>query len=214
MEIYNDKYCVYIHTNKINGKKYVGQTSKKPKYRWGKNGIGYKRNPRFYSAIKHYGWSNFEHDIVASNLTKEEANNFEILLIDKLDTMNPDKGYNLTKGGEGTAGCKCTAEQKEAQSKRMKGKYVGEKNPNYGNHPTAWNKGKKGIYSQEQIAKMKIDRGKPILCIETGIKYYSAKEASEKTGVGYENIKRAKNKPNCTAGGLHWIDYDEQEVSA
>lgn len=213
MEIYNSTYCVYIHTNKINGKKYVGQTCQKPEYRWKKDGRGYKRNPRFYSAIKHYGWDNFEHEIIASNLTKEEADNFEILLIDKLDTMNPDKGYNLTNGGEGAVGCKHTTEQKKAQSERMKGKYVGDKNPNYGNHPIAWNKGKKGIYSQEQITKMKIDRGKSILCIETGIKYYSAKEASEKTGVGYENIKRAKNKPNCTAGGFHWIDYEEQEVA-
>lgn len=41
MEIYNSTYCVYIHTNKINGKKYVGQTCQKPEYRWGKNGIDY-----------------------------------------------------------------------------------------------------------------------------------------------------------------------------
>lgn len=35
---------VYIHTNKINGKKYVGVTCRDPKTRWA-NGAGYKRPP-------------------------------------------------------------------------------------------------------------------------------------------------------------------------
>lgn len=104
MEIYNDKYCVYIHTNKINGKKYVGQTCQKPEYRWRKDGRGYRSETYFGKAIQKHGWDSFEHEIVASNLTKEEADNFEVLLINKLDTMNPDKGYNLTKGGEGSVG--------------------------------------------------------------------------------------------------------------
>ena len=84
MEVYNDTYCVYIHTNKINNKKYVGQTihGDNPNLRW-KNGGGYRNQLYFYQAIQKYGWDNFEHEVVASNLTKEESDNFEKLLIKK-----------------------------------------------------------------------------------------------------------------------------------
>lgn len=49
------KFFVYVHTNKINNKKYVGITSKeRPELRWGKNGYGYA-NSVFYNAIVKYG---------------------------------------------------------------------------------------------------------------------------------------------------------------
>jgi hypothetical protein len=35
------KNKIYIHKNKKNGKVYVGQTKKKPEYRWGPNGKEY-----------------------------------------------------------------------------------------------------------------------------------------------------------------------------
>lgn len=98
MEIYNDTYCVYMHTNNINGKKYVGMTCQKPEKRWN-SGKGYINNVYFYSAIQKYGWDNFEHDVIASNLTKEEADNFEKLLIKELNLLNPNNGYNLKDGG-------------------------------------------------------------------------------------------------------------------
>jgi group I intron endonuclease len=98
MEIYNDTYCVYVHTNKTNDKKYVGQTCIKPEKRWN-SGKGYKDNQYFWKAIQKYGWDGFEHEIIASNLTKEEADNFERLLIKELDTINQSKGYNLQDGG-------------------------------------------------------------------------------------------------------------------
>lgn len=35
-------FCVYMHTNQINNKRYVGITNQKPSYRWRTDGSGYK----------------------------------------------------------------------------------------------------------------------------------------------------------------------------
>lgn len=64
MEIYNGTYCVYAHINKVNGKIYIGQTCRKPEYRWN-DGKGYKECTYFYNAIEKYGWDNFDHEILA-----------------------------------------------------------------------------------------------------------------------------------------------------
>ena len=130
MEIYNDTYCVYIHTNLINGKMYVGQTiyGNNPNLRW-LNGEGYKTCTSFYRAIQKYGWNNFNHEIIANNLTVNEANYFEELLIDKLNTRNSNNGYNLKSGGSHG---KHSEETKKKISKINKGQLVGEKNPMYG----------------------------------------------------------------------------------
>lgn len=99
MTIFNGEYCVYCHTNKINDKKYIGQTKLSPNKRWGAKGEKYKGCRYFYAAIQKYGWDNFSHEIIASNLTLEEANSFEELLINKLETQSHDKGYNIAYGG-------------------------------------------------------------------------------------------------------------------
>lgn len=95
-------YTVYMHINKVNGKKYIGQTKQKVKNRW-RNGLGYRTQVFFY-AINKYGWDGFEHIIVETNLSKDEADNLEKKLILKYDTRNSQYGYNITSGGEGTIG--------------------------------------------------------------------------------------------------------------
>lgn len=92
-------YVVYIHINKINGKKYIGITCQKPEYRWGQQGQGYRECPVFWNAILKYGWDNFDHVIHADNLTKEEACKLEIELIAEMNSNNPLFGYNVAKGG-------------------------------------------------------------------------------------------------------------------
>ena len=127
MEVYNGPYKVYCHINKINGKKYVGITRTSVEKRW-HNGLGYKLQPKFYRAIKKYGWNNFYHEIIASNLTEDEAKNFEILLIDKLDCIK--NGYNVSRGGDSGNCVVYTKEMRKQISKRTKGK----NNPRYGVH--------------------------------------------------------------------------------
>jgi hypothetical protein len=68
-----ENYYVYLHTNTINKKVYIGMTKLTPKARWGGNGGGYRHQSRFYNDILKYGWDNFTHEIVHSGLTKEEA---------------------------------------------------------------------------------------------------------------------------------------------
>lgn len=149
--IKNGNYCVYVHTSP-SGKKYVGQTGKKPEERWGKDGVRYlhkKKNgeymhPAFASAILKYGWDNIEHEIVASNLTKNEADNFEKLLIEKLDTMSANGGYNCKEGGAGGSFSKETLKkmseshkgikQSEETIRKRAEKLRGENNYNYGKH--------------------------------------------------------------------------------
>lgn len=127
MEIYNGTYCVYMHTNKVNGKKYIGQTiyGNKPQKRWD-NGNGYKGCTYFYKAIQKYGWDSFEHEVLASNLTSQEADNFESLLIKKFDTTNSDNGYNIEPGGTKNKTLS------ESTKKKISETHMGDKNPMYG----------------------------------------------------------------------------------
>ena len=149
MEIFNGTYKVYCHTNKINGKKYIGITKTKVELRW-HNGKGYKAQPKFYRAIEKYGWDNFEHEVIAKNLTEEEAKNFEMLMIEKLDCIN--NGYNVSRGGDSGNSIIYTAEMRKAISNRTKGK----NNPRYGVHLEEETKNK--------ISKALTGRSVPSIC--------------------------------------------------
>lgn len=94
----NKKFCIYKHESPSR-KVYIGITSRKPKKRW-VNGEGYSNNDYFTKAIKKYGWENFKHEILYTNLSKEEACEKEQELIKYYDSTNRDKGYNITAGGE------------------------------------------------------------------------------------------------------------------
>lgn len=130
-------FVVYKHTNKINGKSYIGITSLPIKDRW-REGKGYKNNKYFSRAIEKYGWDSFTHEILYEGLCEERAKRLEIELISHFESNNPSKGYNITSGGDGVQGFSHTEELKTRFSKLMSGKgnpmygKRGKKSPHYG----------------------------------------------------------------------------------
>lgn len=96
-------YIVYLITNKINNKKYVGITSRTLSQRWNEHINQAKNNPiyTFHKAIKKYGTENFIQEIIEENLTQEQAKEREIYWIKYYNTFSGyDCGYNDTFGGD------------------------------------------------------------------------------------------------------------------
>ena len=113
-------YSVYIHTNRANGYKYVGITSREPKARW-QGGHGYRKQAAFWNAIVKYGWDNFDHEIVASDISAEEAWEMEQELIRKYNTTDRNHGYNRSSGGEaGAKGVEKSEKSRKSSSDFMK----------------------------------------------------------------------------------------------
>ena len=68
-------------------------------------------------ALKKYGFENFKIEMLFITNKKYKhiktmLNALEIYSIKKYDSINPEKGYNLTKGGDGVLGRKTTDETK------------------------------------------------------------------------------------------------------
>ena len=118
------KYYVYKHTNRANGKVYIGITYNVNR-RWRGGGCAYKSNPHFWQAIEKYGWDGFAHEVIFSGLTEQEACAEEIRLIAKYQSTDREKGYNHSLGGENPL---------VWQS--------GEKHPMYGKHHSAESRAK------------------------------------------------------------------------
>ena len=108
-------YCVYKHTSP-SGKTYIGLTRQKPEKRW-QNGLGYRTQEYFYRAIQKYGWNNFKHEVVAINLTAEQADVLEKKLIVENKSNDKNFGYNIESGGNFNKG------RSEYTAKKLKAVY-------------------------------------------------------------------------------------------
>lgn len=151
------KYIVYKHISP-SGKVYIGQTCQSLKKRFRHDGTGYRGSTHFAAAIQKYGWNNFEHSVIADELTKKEADWLEIYLISYYNSNNPHKGYNLANGGRTCAGVKRSEEFKRYLSEINKGKVLTEEHKR---KISESNKGKK-LSAEHRMLLSEINKGKKL----------------------------------------------------
>ena len=211
-----DFSCIYLWTNLVNGKKYVGQTTcfhrRMKTYRY--------TYPNAYMehAVKKHGIDNFDITILERDVPLDKLDEREQYWLDYYQSYDTDKGYNICKIASTTEGVTHTEEWRQEHSDWLKDKWAtdedyrkfwhdkmsgennyfygkhfsGELNPMYGKH-----------HSQTTKDKMSKAIGKSVRCVETGDVYTSITRAAQAIGVTRCVVSEALHK-GYRAGGYHW----------
>lgn len=205
-------YTVYCHENLSNHKKYVGITCNIPSKRWGTNGNRYSECPHFWHAIQKYGWDQFDHQILFTDLTEREAKEKEIELISEWNLTDPDYGYNIRPGGDGfdsetSKQLWADDEYKSYAASRMKEAW---KDPDKRKRRSdaAKNRWANDAFRESMSISINEACAKKVKCIETDEVFPSIKEAAESIGVSDKNAQRAI-KRGYRWGGFHWTYVDD-----
>jgi len=184
---------IYKATLKLDGRIYIGQTTKQLKKRISehKNASKKPKFDHFHNAIKKYGFDNFEWEIIEECYSKEELNLEEDKFINLFGTRKPEKGFNLKSGGNFG---KHSEETKQIISEGKKG----HKNGMYGK--TSWNKGKKLSEQHKNNIKTKFKKGNvPWNKGKTGLQKRTI--ITKKTK---EKISKANSGENNGMSKLNW----------
>lgn len=216
----NIKYTVYLRTNIVNGKQYVGQTENfvGRENDWNCLSVSYANKVITADRFK-YGLENWTVNILEIVGTRKEAWELEKKYIKELNTRFPN-GYNLAKGGGGTSGVAAWNKGvkrcfKDDTIKKMSEAKIGN---------TPWNKGKKNCISDEARRKMsEAKKGKTNLKLTIPVvqltkdeifitSYPSSTEAARQLGMksGMHISECCKGKRNICANSkwMYKKDYE------
>lgn len=144
-----DFSCIYLWTNIVNNKKYVGQTRS-----FYKRMSQYKKgnfNKYMGNAINKYGLENFDITILEKDVDFYSLDEREQYWLDFYKSYESENGYNICHIASSTFGFKHSDKTKEELSNMVKQRYVdnpelvqmlqSENNPMYGKkHSDEWRK--------------------------------------------------------------------------
>ena len=129
---------IYLVTNTVNGKRYVGQTTRTLEERWREH-KAYKRTTVLWYAIRKYGPENFTIKPLACADDQRQLDVLEEQLIQEYGTLTKGAGYNR-RGGGGHGACPESVRRKISQATRGR---------------VPWNAGRKTGPNPAHSARMK-----------------------------------------------------------
>lgn len=181
---------IYITTNHVNGKKYIGQKNYDKRGNW-KKYLG--SGVILAKAIQKYGKENFSKEVVEECESKEQLDEREKYWIAYYDAVNSDNFYNIASGGDGGNTLSgFTKEQMIIHSKKQ-------------------SKAKKGIINQGKDNSM----AKQVICLNNmkifdttveAAKYANTKDYMIQQCCANKQVKTAGNDP-ITNERLQWEYY-------
>lgn len=119
---------VYIITNTVTGKRYIGKTVMSLDKRWSRHKARAKSGSKTYlhNSIRKHGSQAFTCNIIQECNTKDELNNLERYYITTYRTRVNEGGFNMTGGGDGGLGLLHSEEAKKKIGNAAKGRVFSE----------------------------------------------------------------------------------------
>lgn len=120
---------VYLATNTVNGKLYVGVTRRSMVHRMREHKSRARAGSQspIHAAIRKYGWEAINWVMLEKGIPIDELGSREAYWIDHLDCRSSGrKGYNRTDGGGGTTGMKVSDETRAIISRKTRDRYFKE----------------------------------------------------------------------------------------
>lgn len=170
---------VYLATNSVNGKRYIGVTRKPLHMRMYQHHYAAKNGSSmvFAKAIRKHGKDAFSFEILQEVETYKEALNLERQLI---SSLKPE--YNTAAGGIGPSGVKWSKSRRDKMLVSLKASWTPERKE------SASKDAKARVTPESRAwARLRLKppvKFKPIICLNDGLKFEGIKHAEAHYGIG------------------------------
>lgn len=187
---------IYMITNLVNSKVYIGQTKQRLQTRFSQHLCPNSSCKALRAAVRKYGRESFEILKLTTAETQEEADELERKWIRWTRANNPKYGYNQTDGGRGNG-----AAFNDEVKRNMSISRRGSGNSFYGKK-----------HSEDSLRMMRESHAgqrhywqeKAVVCIDTGERFQSITEAAKAKGLNRGKIGDVCRGARKSTGGTHW----------